>query len=297
MHRTIFPALLATSGLTLGVAATLAAAWPAVSVKAAAPAIAVEKQNEFVRTHCAVCHNDRAQNGGLSLEGFDGGSAAPSLAAMMLSKMTSGTALATVNAAGHDPAAAATLAKGMGRGAINAAGVGVPDKATVDGLIAAFAAQSAGAREWSVERTTRRAPGAEIVTASVVRELPSGGDAGRTAGTEAAMYRLVLTCNAAMREGEMQLAWSPEPKRGTLSVAFDARPAASFTVQGTERMGNGTSTTTGPAAFVFARTKNEAITLPTRTLTVSALFPGETVAFPFDALSPAARGALSACFR
>jgi mono/diheme cytochrome c family protein len=297
MHRTPFPALLATSGLTLGVAVALAAASPGPPVKAAAPAIAVEQQNDFVRTHCAVCHNDRANNGGLSLEGFDGASAAPSLAAMMLSKMTSGTALATVNAAGHDPAAAAALTQGTGRGAINAAGVGAPDKATVDGLVAAFATRSARAREWSVERTTRRAPGAEIVTASIVRELPSAAGAGRAAGTEAAMYRLVLTCNPATREGEMQLAWSPEPKRGTLSVAFDAKPAASFTVAGTERMGNGTSTTSGPAAFVFARTNSEPITLPVRTLTVGELFPGETVTFPFEELASAGRNSLSACFR
>jgi len=288
--------LLATAAFTLSLLAALASA-PGGRLSAAAAAIPVERQNEFVRTHCAVCHHDRAKNGGLSLEGFDGGNAAPSLAAMMLSKMTSGTALSTVNAAGHDAAAAAALARGMGKGAINAAGVGVPDKATVDGLAAAFAAQSARAREWSIERTKQRATSAEIVVASIVRELPSAAGAGRTAGTEAAMYRLVLTCNAATHEGEMQLAWSPEPKRGTLSVAFDARPAASFTVQGTERMGNGTSTTAGPAAFVFAETKNGPLTLPAHTLTVSELFPGETVTFPFEELTRDARDSLSPCFR
>ena len=105
-----------------------------------------------MKTHCAVCHTDRANNGGLSLEGFDASVAAPSLAAMMLSKITSGTALATVNAAGHDAAAAATLETRHGKGAVSAAGIGVPDKSTVDGLVAAFAAQSAGAAKWSVER-------------------------------------------------------------------------------------------------------------------------------------------------
>jgi len=48
---------------------------------------------------------------------------------------------------------------------------------------------------------------------------------------------------------------------------------------------------------VFAQTKNEPITLPSRTLTVSELFPGETVTLPFDELTPAARQSLSACFR
>ena len=120
-----------------------------------------------------------------------------------------------MNAAGHDAAALATLEKGMKTGAINASGNGVPDKATVDGLVAAFAAQSAGASNWNVERGKDRATSAEIITASIVRELPSAAAAGRAAGTEAAMYRLVLTCNAATRDGAMQVAWSPEAKRGT----------------------------------------------------------------------------------
>lgn len=98
----------------------------------------------------------------------------------------------------------------------------------------------------------------------------------------------------------MQLAWSPIPKEGALSVAYDGKPATAFTVAGKERMGNGTSGTTGPAAYVLARFGGGAdsrIPLPKRTLTASQLFAGETVTFPFDQLSTAARDALSACFR
>ena len=65
-------------------------------------------------------------------------------------------------------------------------------------------------------------------------------------------------------------------------------------------MGNGNSVTTGPAAFVFARfggAPTRGIELPKRTLTVSELFAGETVTFPFDELNQPARNALSACFR
>jgi hypothetical protein len=79
----------ATFALAAALGATLIAAEPA----------ALDQQNSFVKTHCAVCHSDRANNGGLSLEGFDAAVATPSLAAMMLSKITSGTALATVDAA------------------------------------------------------------------------------------------------------------------------------------------------------------------------------------------------------
>jgi hypothetical protein len=266
---------------------------------AAAEPVTLERQNTFVKTHCAVCHTDRANNGGLSLEGFDASVAAPSLSAMMLSKITSGTALATVHAADRDAAAAATLKRGLGKGAVNASGLGSPDQATVDGLVAAFAAQSALATGWSVERTTQRATAADIVTVSVVRELPSAAAAGR-GDTEAAMYRLVLTCNATARQGAMQLAWSPVPKEGPMAVAVDGKPATTFKVEGKERMGNGNPVTTGPAAFVFARFGGGAdpkIELPRRTLTVSELFAGETVTFPFDELNQAARSALSACFR
>ena len=98
----------------------------------------------------------------------------------------------------------------------------------------------------------------------------------------------------------MQLAWSPIPKEGTLSVAYDGQPPATFTVAGKERMGNGTAATTGPAAYVFARFGGSAdsrIQLPKRTLTATGLFAGETVTFPFDELAQPAREALSGCFR
>jgi mono/diheme cytochrome c family protein len=280
--------LLTTFAFTAALGTSLAAADPA----------ALDQQNTFVKTHCAVCHTDRANNGGLSLERFDAAVAAPSLAAMMLSKITSGTALATVQAAAHDQAAAAVLDKGLKNGAAGAAGIGVPDKNTVDRLVAAFAAQSSGATKWTVERAKSRSTGGELITASIVRELPSAAAAGRPE-IEAAMYRLVLACNATTREGAMQLAWSPLPKRGTLSVAVDGKPPAAYPVEGTERMGNGTAATSGPAAFVIARFggSGSRIELPKRTLTASQLFPGETVTFPFDQLARSARAALAPCFR
>ena len=281
--------LLAMLVLTAALAAPVAAAEP----------VTLERQNTFVKTHCAVCHTDRANNGGLSLEGFDAAVAAPSLSAMMLSKITSGTALATVHAADRDTAAAASLKRGLGKGAVNASGLGSPDNATVDGLVAAFASQSANATKWSVDQRPQRGTSGLLVTASILRELPSSAAAGR-GDTEAAMYRLVLTCNATTRQGAMQLAWSPVPKEGPLTVALDGKPATTFKVEGKERMGNGTGVVSGPAAFVVARFGGGAeqkIELPKRTLTVSELFAGETVSFPFDELNKASREALSACFK
>jgi hypothetical protein len=114
------------------------------------------------------------------------------------------------------------------------------------------------------------------------------------------MYRLVLTCNLTAREGAMQLAWSPIPKEGPLAVAVDDRPETMFRVEGKERMGDGQPVTTGPAAFVFARfggAPDSRLELPKRTLTVSGLFAGERVTFPFDQLTASARQALADCFR
>jgi len=82
-------------------------------------------------------------------------------------------------------------------------------------------------------------------------------------------------------------------------VAMDGKPAVDYTVDGTERMGNGTTATSGPAAFVIARFggSGSKIELPKRTLAASGLFAGETVSFPFDELAKPAREALSGCFR
>ena len=145
----------------------------AVATVFAGEAMPVAQQNALVGKYCAVCHTDVARNGGLSLEHFDAAHVAPSLAAMMISKMT--------------------------HGAMGAAGIPSPDNATINQLIAALSAKASGAREWSIER-------GPAVTASILRELP---------GTT---FRLVVICNPATREGDMQLAWAPLPKTGSLEV-------------------------------------------------------------------------------
>ena len=103
---------------TLGAAAVLLTGIAAY----AGDAMPAGQQNALVQKYCAVCHTDAARNGGLSLEHFDAAGAAPSLAAMMVSKLTSGVSLATSKAAASDPAAAALVARKMKSGAMGAAG-------------------------------------------------------------------------------------------------------------------------------------------------------------------------------
>lgn len=171
---------------------------------AAGDGMGFASQNALVAKYCAVCHMDRAMAGGLSLQHFDAERAAPSLVAMMLSKLTGGVPLGQVPSA-----LASERAKG---GALNAAGIPRPDDATVDALLRAFAAQAAGAERWVVERDG---------TASVLRE------AAVKDGTRVEAYRLVVRCG-----GPMQLAWSPVAQLGSVVVSADGGAGVRFAVTG-----------------------------------------------------------------
>lgn len=254
------------------------------TVRASRLEMPVAEQNALVQKYCAVCHTDRAQNGGLTLQHFDAATAAPDLAAMMVSKVTSGVALATIRAAETDARAAVIMAEKMKGGAMNAAGIPPPPDATVNALAFALAKAATGAEEWSVSRSVDSNTATPIVTASILRELPSAH-----AG-EASMYRLVIECRTAERAGNVQLAWAPVPANGRFDVASDDAPIVPYEVVGKEQMGNGSAATTGRAHQRLAPV------LPRRTLRVSGLFPNQAVTFAFDALPDAARQSFAACF-
>jgi hypothetical protein len=241
----------------------------------------VTQQNALVQKYCAVCHTDAAKNGGLSLQHFDAAQAPPSLTAMLLSKLTSGVSLKTAREAPSNPSAAAFVDQEMKAGAMGAAGIPIPDKATIDALIHAFAVESAGATDWTVERSKDRAAGAPMLTASILREMPSARNA-----SEAEAYRLIASCNLATGQGEVQLAWSPVPQSGTLAGSVDGNAAAQYRVQGSEKMGNESGVVLHAlAAVVLAETRRGAspigLPFPAESLAIRDLFPGETVTFSF----------------
>ena len=91
----------------------------------------------------------------------------------------------------------------------------------------------------------------------------------------------------------MQLAWSPNvPASGqTISAVVDEMPPVAYRVEGTERMGNGTSGTSGPGSTIL-----KALPLPAQTLTISNLFPDQAVVFPFGLLPVHMRQQLAGCF-
>jgi len=218
------------------------------------------QQNALVRKYCAVCHTDAANNGGLSLEHYDAARADAPLAAMLLSKLRNG--------------------------AMGAAGLGVPDKDTQAAWVAATIRQASAAESWTVSRTESSSPQASTVTASVVRKVSP-----RKPETDAPLYRLSVSCDGATRQGAMLITWSPEPQTNrTFLVSTDGQPGVPHTLTGQEKMGNGTTGTSGRASAMLR------VPLPEKSLTIAELFPGEAAVFPVDALDQRTRRELAACY-
>jgi hypothetical protein len=102
------------------------------------------------------------------------------------------------------------------------------------------------------------------------------------------IYR--LTSHALAASGSIQLTWSPEPQTDrTFLVSGNGQPGVPQTLSGKEKMGNGTSGTSGRASATLR------VGLPTQSLTIADLFPAETVVFPIDALDGRTRRELAAC--
>ena len=228
-----------------------------------AMSISEARQTQLIQQYCAVCHMDAFPNGGLSLEHFDAAEVDPGDAAMIVSKLKAN--------------------------ALGASGQPLPDQSTQDGLLTALTRKAVGAEEWSTGAAYDPFLKTEAFTASIVQRLPAAEE-----GKLDSLYRLKLSCDQASGEGKMQLAWSPAvPEQGSqLLVSNDLEWPAVYTVEGMEKMGNGSGSESGPGAIFLDQNR----TLPWRTLAVANLFPNERIEFPLDELPDAARGELEACF-
>ncbi len=238
------------------------------------------KETALVQKYCGGCHSDALMYGGLSVQHFDATQPDPTLAAMLLSKITNGHTPKDVSAAN-----AAEVSRMMKSSAMGAAGQGVPDEETQVMFSRALAVQSKGAYDWNLkwENTGASAQDRTLIT-SIVREKPSVKYEGVTDS-----YRLMVSCRLGTREGEIKVAWAnAAPSEGQMmSVAVDSADAIQHKVEGGRAQGNGKG---GPGATVLK------VPLPTQSLTVGNLFGGGTVVFPFSALSRATRRDLAACF-
>ena len=177
-------------------------------------AMSVERQNQLIKQHCAVCHTDSTQNGGLTLQHFDAAKADPSLAAMLLSKLRGG--------------------------AMSAAGLPF-EKSDAEALEMAMVAKSAEAQEWTVTREP-------VTTASIVREVATKNP------NQPSRYRLLIVCDAGSLKSSMQLSWAPSPRNGIVKASVDSGSPVSYQVEGTETMGDGSAGTTGHASVDAGQT-------------------------------------------
>lgn len=252
-----------------------------------APLMSAAQQNAVLQKYCGVCHSDALQYGGLSVEHFDAAHPDPTVAAMLVSKLTSGLTPKEVEAATNGPDPDRKTISIL-RGAMGASG-SMPDEATQLAFGRTLAAEADGADEW---HTSSNEPGAgsRKVTADVVRQVASTKFPGKTD-----MYRLILSCRMDTHEGEIRLAWANGvPDEGQpMTVAVDGRPAFTHKAEGGREQGNGAN---GPGATVLYPNREMALPFPEQRLTVSNVFPNETVVFPFEGLNATARRDLSSCF-
>ncbi|MEO8368982.1 MAG: hypothetical protein ABI806_07285 [Candidatus Solibacter sp.] len=183
-----------------------------------------------------------------------------------------GLTLQHFDAAKLDPSLAAMLVAKLRTGAMGASGISRPDESVTQALTAALAAESVGANRWTVTNQS----------ASILQESSQ-----ESTGTK---YRLVLECNPATREGDIQISWAPNATNGTLHASLDGKAPVPYAVEGTEKMGNGQGANAQRAAIKLRSV------MPAQSLAISNIFPNEKVVFPFDTLPEGARQTLSACF-
>ncbi len=263
--------------------------WPGVLIIAgclfgqrvgrAADLMAAASETAVVHKYCGGCHSDKLMYGGLSVEHFDASKPDPTVTAMLLSKITNGHTPKDVLAADS-----AEVAKMMKASAMGAAGQGVPEEQTQVAFSRALALQSEGADHWNVRWENTASAQSRTLVASILREKPSVKLDGTTHS-----YRLVVSCQAENKDGEIKIAWANPPavEGQMMSLAIDSAPAVQHKVDGGRAQGNGNN---GPGATVLK------IPLPMRNLEISNLFGEGRVIFPFSELSSASRRDLSVCF-
>ena len=243
----------------------------ASAVASSSDLMPVAQQNALVQKHCVGCHKGVTPAGALSLEAFDAARPDPSVAGMMLVKITAD-------------------------GAMGAAGVPKPDAPTMDAFVGALstaaASEPSGPGMWSVTLAEEPKRGHDLVTARITQEIPL--PAGKR---QFAVYQLTLACSGATRHGEMQLATFTKAGADAPMTIRAMSARADGAVPFTYVLDDGASQpATLRATQEHSGTAHDAMLLPSRTLAVRGLYPKENVSFAFAGLSPIVRQVLATCF-
>ena len=237
----------------------------------AAPDMPSAQVNAVVQKYCGGCHNDATMAGSMTLQRFDAANADPTLAAMLLNKITNGRTPADVAKADAKGILNLTKASAMG------ASGSVPDEPTQVTFAQALAKLSNGAYAWNV----RSDNGA--LSASLLKESYN------TKWQVTDSYRLIVSCQAAARAGEIKIAWANSvPTEGqVMAVTVDGGAPLEHKAEGGREQGNGNN---GPGATVLK------IPLPARSLVISNVLGAGNIEFSFGGLNEKVRRELSVCF-
>lgn len=255
--------------------------------------IPTDQQSEMMAKYCVICHMDEVNNGGLSLEHFDASLVSPALAAILVSKFTTGVPLSEILKPEMTLATVQAIEEGKKQGApsvMGLAGLPLPTEGEVNGFILAMASRTQRANQWHVSRD------GDVINADIalVTPLPE-----RWQGREL-IYRLALSCDVTSGEGSNIISWSPIPVNGTLEVIVDDGEIKKFILDQQESMANGSPGISSPSSVVLSgmgkSDKHPTLGMPKNKLQIKGPLLTGQVEFTFNTLSQEDREKLALCF-
>ena len=208
--------------------------------------ISITDQNALIENYCAFCHLDNAMNGGLSLEHFDALTMSPALAAILANKFTTGVPIEELLQPEFTPQLIEKIEAGKEYGApsvMNISGLPLPAEGEINGFIMAMVNRSDNADQWHVIKDGNQTI-ADIARAARLPEV-------EYVQLRDQIIRLVVSCDASSRAGEILLTWSPIPMNGNLEVIVDSESAKVFVIDVQEPMANGGPGASAPSSVIL----------------------------------------------